>query len=206
MMLHHPFRSKDLDNPFVLEDGSPAANWQLVYEKCLAHHSPHPVDALGVYQQELDDNSDMESVEQDNADDVKHEKLLGMRRPHHNGSQFELETNLGQRLQDKEYDWLAPKSYPVDVDQFSKHIGLVPRVASQNAPETLSQAGDISILNAGQCQVFDQIVDHYLHPQVTQLLMHLDGVAGSGKSTLIDMISSQMAYHAAQRRHPDPVL
>lgn len=92
------------------------------------------------------------------------------------------------------------------MDQFSKHISLVPRVASQNAPETLSQTGDISILNAGQCQVFDQIINHYLHPQVTQLLMHLDGVAGSGKSILIDMISSHMAYYAAQHRHPDPVL
>ena len=66
-----------------------------------------------------------------------------MQKPYYNGSQFELETNLGQRLQDKEYDWLALKSYPVDMDQFSKHIDLVPRVASQNASETLSQAGDI---------------------------------------------------------------
>lgn len=97
----------------------------------------------------------MKNVEQDNADDVKDEKLLGMQRPYHNCYQFELETNLGQHFQDKEYDWLAHKSYFVDVDQFSKHIGLVPRVASQNAPESLSQAGDISILNADQCQVFD---------------------------------------------------
>lgn len=36
--------------------------------------------------------------------------------------------------------------------------------------------------------------------------MHLDGVAGSGKSILIDMISFHMAYHAAQCRHSDPVL
>ena len=86
MMLHHPFRSQNLDDLFVLEDGSPAANWQLVYEKCLAHHSPHPVDALGVHRQELDDDSDLESVKQDDADDVKHEELLGMQRPHHDGS------------------------------------------------------------------------------------------------------------------------
>lgn len=143
IMLHHPFRSKDLDDLFVLEDGSPATNWQSVYKECVAHHSPHPVDALGVHQQELDDNSDTESVEQDDADDVKYEELLGMRRPHHDGSQFELETDLGQRLQDKEYDWLAPKSYSVDVDLFSKYVGLAPSVASQNTPETLSQAGNI---------------------------------------------------------------
>lgn len=43
-------------------------------------------------------------MEQDDADDVKHEELLGMQRPHHDGPQFELETDLGQRFQDKEYD------------------------------------------------------------------------------------------------------
>lgn len=72
-----------------------------------------------------------------------------MQKPHYNSSQFELKTNLEQRLQDKEYNWLAPKSYLINMDQYSKHIGLVPRVASQNASKTLLQAEDISILNAG---------------------------------------------------------
>lgn len=49
MMVHHSFKSKDLDDLFVLEDDSLAANWQLVYEKCLTHHSLYLVDALGVY-------------------------------------------------------------------------------------------------------------------------------------------------------------
>lgn len=76
MMLHHPFRSLDLDHLFSLEDGSPAANWLSGYEECLAHHSNHPVDALGVYREELDDDSDTESLElQLDEDDVKHEEL-----------------------------------------------------------------------------------------------------------------------------------
>lgn len=49
MMLHHPFKYKDLDNLFVLEDVSLAANWQLIYKKYLVHHNPHLVNALGVY-------------------------------------------------------------------------------------------------------------------------------------------------------------
>lgn len=52
MMLHHSFRSLDLDDIFVLRDGTPAANWESAYKDCLAYHNNHPVDVLGVHQEE----------------------------------------------------------------------------------------------------------------------------------------------------------
>ena len=120
-----------------------------------------------------------------------------MQWPHHNGSQVEVESDLGQCPKDKGYHWLASKGCPVYVNQWSKHVALARGVDSlQNALKTLAQAGDVFILNPGQCQAFDRVVDHYLDSLKTQLLLHLDRVAGTGKSKLIDMISFYLAYHA----------
>ena len=69
-------------------------------------------------------------MKQNDADDVKHKELLNMQKPHHDNSQIELETNLEQRLQNEEYNWLISKSYPKDVVQFSKYIGLAFRIIS----------------------------------------------------------------------------
>lgn len=66
----------------------------MVYKKCLTYYCHYLVNALGVYQQELNNNSDIKSMKQDNIDDVKHKKLLNIQRPYYNGCQFKLETNL----------------------------------------------------------------------------------------------------------------
>ena len=86
IMLHHPFRLEELNDLFTLKNGSPVDNWQSVYKKCLAHHYNHLLDSLRVHFQELNDKSDTESLEQGCVDDIKHEELLGMQRPHHDGS------------------------------------------------------------------------------------------------------------------------
>lgn len=88
------------------------------------------------------------------------------------------------------------------MERLREHVQLAAR---KTVPGTLEQAGNVSLLNAGQCQVFNRVVGHYVHSTDTQLLMHLDGVAGSGKSTVIDMISSHLALHAAQRGESDSV-
>lgn len=56
---------------------------------------------------------------------------------------------------------------------------------SQKLLKILMQVGDIFILNIGKHQVFDQIINYYLYLPDTQLLLYLDGVAGSGKSILM---------------------
>ena len=85
------------------------------------------------------------------------------------------------------------------MDQWSKYIALPWGIDSpQNAPEILTQAGDVSILNPGQCQAFDRVVDHYLDSSKNQMLLHLHGVASMGKSKLIDIISSYLVYYAGQ--------
>ena len=76
----------------------------MVYKKCLAHYSRHLIEALRVYQQELNNISDTKNIEQNDADDVEYKKLLGMQSPNYNGSQFELKTDFGQHLKKNEYN------------------------------------------------------------------------------------------------------
>lgn len=41
------------------------------------------------------------------------------------------------------------------MDQFSKYGNLAPRIASQNAPKTLSKVRNVFILNISQRQIFN---------------------------------------------------
>lgn len=152
----------------------------------------------------LDEESETESLDDQeaNREDVKFEEELGMQRPRHDRSQVEIATDLGERAMDKEHGWLDKKGYSVELEPLRRHVQLAAR---KTAPQTPEQAGDASLLKAGQRQVFDRVVGHYLHSPDTQLLMQVDGVAGSGKSTVIDMISSHLALHAAQRDESDQV-
>lgn len=66
------------------------------------------------------------------------------------------------------------------------------------ASATLEEAGDVEMLNPKQHQVFDWVMNHYLSKDTSQLLFHVDGVAGTSKFTCINIILQYMAHHAAQ--------
>ena len=125
-----------------------------------------------------------------------------MQRSWHDKSQVKITTNLGEQAKDKEFNWLVKKRYPVKLELFCGHVQLAAQKITLWAPE---QAGNTSFLNAGQRQIFDHIVDHYLYSSDTQLLIHIDSVTGLGKSTVIDIISSHFALHAMQQRDLNPV-
>lgn len=105
MMLHHPFRCTDLNDSFNLDNGTSAVSWASPYDHCRARHAHlrHLVDPLGAPSDELIEESDNERMNNVNGDDVKHEELLGMRRPNHDGSQAEVKTDLGDYSVDKSY-------------------------------------------------------------------------------------------------------
>lgn len=72
-------------------------------------------------------------------------------------------------------------------------------------PTSLEEAGDLNTLNTRQREVFDRVLSHYHAGDDTQLLMHVDGVAGTGKSRVIDLVSKHLAYHSAQKGDACPV-
>ena len=178
----------------------------------LDYHSDHESDPLGAIPDVLSDESDTESLSQDknlNEDEVRHEELLLLRNLRRDGVEvINSDIDLGQRSMDKKYDWLQVKTYPVDIYALMNHIETQRGTTTKTrAPNTLAEAGDISILNAEQRQLFDRVMNHYLSSDPNQLLLHVDGAAGTGKSKCIDLISAHMAYHAADQavRRGEPV-
>lgn len=122
-MLHHPVRCTDLSDFFTLDDGTPIVDWSWFNEHCHAPHGNLKVRTIRWSPlNESDEESDTGSLDYQNINtDVQHEELLDMRRPYQDESQVETINNPGQRLQDKLYDWLATKQYPVDVRQFYEY-------------------------------------------------------------------------------------
>ena len=200
MMLHHPFRQPGLEDLLKDEEWGLFDSWQSAYEHCCEHHFDHPPDPLGPTSEHVEEETDTESLDANEKGEQgqrveQYEELLGLRRPHHDGTQIQIESDLGRRPGDKQHDWLKrSQDYPVNVQEFATHLDTLRRsIEVKTAPQSLEEAGDVSILNAGQRQVFGRVVDHYVESDGGQLLLHLDGVAGTGKSKVIDMISSHLA-------------
>ena len=93
-MLHYLFRLKELDNLFILKNNSFTNSWQSVYKKYLAHHHNYLLDLLRMYHQKLNDKLDIESLKQSGIDNMKYKELLDMQKPHHNGFQVEMKSDL----------------------------------------------------------------------------------------------------------------
>ncbi len=204
LMLHHCFRSVTLDD--LLNDDN--EDWVSAYAACAANHD-HSRDPLGAVLEAVEADSETESLEHDEAEqdqDLRHEELLSRRRPNHDGSPVQILTDLGERSMDKDHDWLQP-TCDTTLTVLRNH-SAVARVTREDAsaPATLEEAGSLSFLNAEQRDVVDRVIDHYRDRAGAQLLLHLDGVSGTGKSTCINLISSHLAYYAAQVDMVNPVL
>lgn len=106
---------------------------------------------------------------------------------------------FGQRDIDKNYDWLVAKLYLINIHSLINHLKIQKSATNKAAaPVTLEKAENIEMLNPKQRQVFDWIMDHYLSGDTSQLLFHVDSIAGTNKSTCIDIILRHKAYYVAQ--------
>ncbi|EFZ04536.1 ATP-dependent DNA helicase PIF1 [Metarhizium robertsii ARSEF 23] len=57
-------------------------------------------------------------------------------------------------------------------------------------------------LNRDQRLVYDTVMDHFLNQEPSQLLLHVDGGGGTGKSYLINLLSAHPQAAAARRGTP----
>ena len=195
LMLHHPFRDALLQDLLTV-DGVPFEQWENAYEYCCSHHQ-HPPDPLTPLPPFISENDDLESLNtQDmvNPDDARVTfEEIAQRRPHHDGELLlELE-ELGSRPVDWDYNWLH-RSFDDDVmtivrwGEQIKYLAAEERiVASAETPTSPD------ILNARQREVFDTVLEQSLL-RSPQLLLQIDGEAGTGKSKVIDLISQHLAY------------
>lgn len=117
-------------------------------------------------------------------------------------------TQIGYRDPDQSHDWSTHvKQVPGLRDDFwDHHKTLDPSILSIR---NMTQAHSDS-LNREQKAIYDCLLDHY-HDHLrgsepSQLLLQVDGEAGTGKSYLIAMISSHLAHLARSKEVSDPVL
>ena len=207
VMLHHPFRSIDESDLFDFGDGDRFVDYEEAYDYCLQYHTHYPSDPLGDLLTANFPSSDEELSDVEvNNEEVVEDEALAMRNPHRNGDDS-IQTDLGRRPEDLEHDW-AHRRFPIDVSATIQHIQAVHGTNNSDSgpPSTLQEAGDPDTLNAEQRDVFDRVLHHYHQQTDQQLLLHVDGEAGTGKSRVIEMISKHLAYHSAQQGRCDPVM
>ncbi|MCJ1360781.1 MAG: hypothetical protein MMC33_010790 [Icmadophila ericetorum] len=182
MMLHHPWVTKE---DVAAMRTSPADD---------LHDGEEDAAAASEY----DDESDRDGGEQPDF------ATLAARHCRHDGADMEeIETKLGKRKIDRAYDWhQSDHRYDEYGDQSTFYT-----VAKTLEPPHEYTLHDPDTLQGAQRICFDVIMRQYERQHdfgelPYPLLLHIDGVAGTGKSYLIDTISAHL-YEAAHRQNYD---
>ena len=167
---HHPFRNVDESDLLA-----GYAGWEEAYEHRRRHHT-HPSDPLGdLLNAEVPSSDESVSNDGDINEDQQDDELMALRNPHHGEGTGPIETNLGRRPENLEYDWLH-RDFDINVSQTEQHMESSAHGSFNADPPPPAS------LNLEQRDVFDRILNHYLQGREGQLLLHADGVAGTGKS------------------------
>jgi hypothetical protein len=209
ILLHHPFY--DMPELQTLKvDGQPVGSWEEAYRRCHDNHQ-HEDDFLDDFDEpdEPDDDEDLEEPDPNQGDEggvaeVGAAELLAGRNPRIERNE-DLDCDLQIRPFDLAYDWAA-------------HAGLY-EVFDNWLAEMKSQFPTDQVvrgvvlnpdsLNPEQKKLFDITVDHYrqglegLDP--CQLLLNVDGVAGSGKTYTVMQISVMLQGIAGQHNRENPL-
>ena len=185
------------------------------YRLCqLDHHGQHDVDPLDIKaEEEAKPDEDFTPTQYESEPEEEH----GPQNPfvelaarcRGEGADSYSQNNakdLGNQPEDLVYNWHSSdylfKWFDKQLD-FVTLAKLLPECIrrTQNDPGTLTEAQQV---------VFNQVYNHcqvrFSGGTPAQLLMHVDGPAGTGKLYLIDMISTYLFDMAEQYRQPDPVL
>ncbi|KAM4061719.1 PIF1-like helicase [Hirsutella rhossiliensis] len=173
-------------------------------EFCFANHQ-HPDDYYGTPNAE-DRRPDPDEFEEEfHEPDLLEEDWLELARqlPDCPPSQ-EMVDLLGRRDIDIQYDWTPHVGRYADPgivqgDYWRQRIAQNPLY--MDVEDLPSEARDT--LNAEQRIVYDTIVGHFQCESEEQILLHVDGGGGTGKSYLIKVLSSHLQKLA--RNRPSPI-
>jgi len=219
MMLHHPWLTKE---DLVAMKASPAEGleptYAHAYQRCQLNGCHHPRDPLDPLDGEENPNGedDIDAMTEYEEDGHADEDLgaqqdftvLAGRTGLHDASNVgEVETTLGKRDIDLTYDWHGSDHRYDEYGDQSNFYALA-KTIEPNVDRILH---DPDTLQGSQRTCFDLIMRQYElevrgeGEPPRQLLLHIDSVAGTGKSYLIDTISAHL-YQAARRgNRDDPV-
>ncbi|EFY94197.1 ATP-dependent DNA helicase PIF1 [Metarhizium robertsii ARSEF 23] len=213
LMLHHPFVDWD---DLLMVDGRVYGSYIDVFRACLRSHTrpcrrshAHPEDFYTDPDPESgasDTESDEDSEEQAEDHPLADFEAFARRRPHEDFTRVDLLDSLGSREMDRDYDW-------------SSHVGrydISPDIWDQvKAENPIAQvvAMDPSPfpLNREQRMLYDAVVSQYSQelaldaPVPRQLLLNVDGVAGSGKTFTLLKTCARIQELALEAGRQNPV-
>jgi len=209
MMLHHPFRTTSS----LLErndgEGQPRSfeTYTEAYNATCRHVHTHHNDFLGGPDvEEVED--EFEEIEDQIEDEPLQWQDLAMQLPGRDNTRVEDPESLGERTEDWAYNWghHAGSCDYVQKTYWKEKSNEDPadlRVATQppEAVDTLSQE---------QRLFYDTIMAQYENilerRQQPQLLLHVDGEGGTGKSYVVNILCAHLQTKASGHGQPVPVL
>ncbi len=195
-MLHHPFQDyKNIQGNF--------SSYRAALEDCDNRGYYHPRDPLDSLDEESDeDESEDESDEENEISQADLQDpwiALAARNPLNNAGLFlESDLNLGMRTQDQEYNW---QEFSNIYNEYGDQKDFLDRAKLLKA-QSLQKLNNPDTLQAAQRLCFDMVMATYERELANhysdQLLLPVDGAAGTGKSYLIEMISTHLKEKAFQ--------
>ena len=204
MILHHPFRT----TASLLErDGITFETYTEAYNATCRHVHTHENDFLGGPEVEQVED-EFEDIEQQVEDEPLQWQDLAMQLPGHDNTRVEDPDDLGERTEDWAFNWGHHAGSCDDVrttywKDMSNEDPADLGVATQ-PPEA------VDTLSPEQRLFYDTVMSHYENSLTgrhqRQLLLHIDGEGGTGKSHVIQVLSAHLQSKAAEYRQPCPVL
>ena len=207
LMLHHPFTAWD---DLLTIDNQVYRSYTEAYSACKRLHD-HESDFYNDVNPEPDageeeEDSDTEpDLEEDNTV-LGDFEILARRRPNHDLSQINTDT-LGSRPIDQAYNW------SIHIGRYTIRHDIWAQIKACNpALQTVTVNSDPESLNTEQRKLYDVVIGQYQQElSITehlpsQLLLNVDGVAGSGKTFTLLKICARLQELALVEGKEDPVL
>ncbi|KAK4068341.1 hypothetical protein Purlil1_13812 [Purpureocillium lilacinum] len=202
LMMAHPHRAPE---ELLAVDGLRFESFVAAYQCCRQRHHFHEDDHYGdVGMNELqaeDDEFEQEVHDEPIAEEDWHE--LARMLPDRPLEEEDIDV-LGRRDIDVNYDWTPHVGRYTNDDILSGNYWEQRKAESSFHLDVEHQPLEArDALNPEQRIVYDTVMGHFLAQDRSQLLLHVDGGGGTGKSYLINLLSAHL--QAATRGRGTPV-
>ncbi|KID82373.1 ATP-dependent DNA helicase PIF1 [Metarhizium guizhouense ARSEF 977] len=202
LMMAHPHRSPE---ELLTVGGQQVDSFAAAYRFCREQHRDiHADDHYGEPDtNELraeDDEFELEVQEEPTVEEDWHE--LARMLPDRPLEEEDIDI-LGRRDIDINYDWTPHIGRYTDDGILKGDYWKQRKAANRLGLDVDHQPLEArDSLNRDQRLVYDTVMDHFLTQESSQLLLHVDGGGGTGKSYLINLLSAHLQAAAAGRGTP----
>ncbi|KAG7403319.1 ATP-dependent DNA helicase pif1 [Fusarium oxysporum f. sp. rapae] len=201
LMMVHPHRSPE---ELLVVGGQRFDSFTAAYMHCRQHHDTHADDHYG------EPDTDELTAEEDEFELEIHEEPIAEEDWH------ELARMLPDRpLEEEDIDILGRRDIDINYD-WTPHVGRYADDGILNSDYWKQRKAENTLdldvddqpleardsLNPEQRIVYDTVMGHFLTQDPSQLLLHVDGGGGTGKSYLINLLSAHLQSATGGRGTP----